>query len=512
MLSQVLRTVQDAQSSKPAIQRIADKISTIFVPVVVSYALAAFLLWLLLGFFNLYPTSWRGGESVLEYSFQFFLATVVSACPCALGLATPTAIMVGTGVGASNGILIKSGTILETCGNVTAVVLDKTGTITKGEQTVVHCVAQDLRSSHPIPEAMRVLLSIAKTSNHPISKSIAAYASATLQQQQDCRTTTTTENPLVLFPVGVCVTVPGHGVRATMTVPSTVQNGSSSTTKTSATATVLLGSLRFVQGEGVTVGLQTLSAINAHQTAGMTTVLCAMNDELLFVLSLCDPPKREAQAVVDTLVTRKHIRVFMVTGDSVGVAEAVGHQVGIPSERIHAQVLPEGKANFVRDLQALGETVMFVGDGINDSPALAAADVGVALGAGTDIAIEAADTVLIHSNLVDLLTLMTLSQRTVRRIYGNFVWACAYNILMLPVAAGLFVPIFGYQLSPMIAGAAMVCSSLSVLGSSLLLRCFTPLELSDLPRTRSSSSVKQQQQPRVISEAQSLVSGINRDD
>jgi Cu+-exporting ATPase len=482
MLAQVLRTVQEAQSSKPAIQRIADRIAGVFVPVVVCYAMVALLVWLLLGFFNLYPAEWRDDETIIEYSFQFFLATVVSACPCALGLATPTAIMVGTGVGARNGILIKAGTTLETCRNTTCVVLDKTGTITTGKQSVVY-FSHESPSLIPPDVALGVLLSVTRLSNHPISKSVASFA---LDK----------DHQVPILPVINCLTVPGNGIRASVTLPGRLEP-----------AAVLLGSPKFVQSEGVMLGLQTLSTIKTQQSSGNTTIVCCVDGEILYTIALSDAPKADAAAVVSALGSMD-IKVIMVTGDSQGVAEAVGFQVGIPSERIHAHVLPDGKASIVRDLQNSGETVMFVGDGINDSPALATANVGVALGAGTDVAIEAADAVLIHSSLVDLITLIRLSQRTVRRIYGNFVWACAYNILMLPVAAGLLVPIWQFQLPPMVAGAAMVCSSLSVLGSSLQLRCFVPCTVKDLPDNKNPFNW----QKRRTSEDREGLLDVNRED
>ena len=455
MLAQVLRTVQEAQNSKPAIQRIADKIAGVFVPIVVCYAIAALTTWLLLGYFDLYPESWRDGDTILEFSFQFFLASVVSACPCALGLATPTAIMVGTGVGASNGILIKAGTTLETCRKTTCVVLDKTGTITVGQQSVVLPSHESRSLSEEI--TLATLASVASLSTHPISKSIAHFAQDRLGKS------------VPLLNVTNCVTVPGKGLKATVQLPNL-----------DLPSAALLGSPSFLAGEGVSLSPHVTKLIASQQGEGHTTVVLSIDNDVSYVVSLSDRPKREAASVIATLLGMG-IDVYMVTGDNKLVADAVADQVNIPRNCVHAQVLPDEKANFVRDLQLAGRTVMFVGDGINDSPALATANIGVALGAGTEVAIEAADAVLIHNSLVDLLTLLKLSHVTVRRIYGNFVWACAYNAIMLPIAGGCLMPSLQFQLPPMAAGAAMVFSSLSVLASSLQLRCFTPCILDGLP-------------------------------
>ncbi|CAD2215627.1 Cu2+-exporting ATPase [Angomonas deanei] len=471
MLAKVLRIVEEAQSTKPAVQRIADTVAMYFVPFVILSALVTLVVWLILGATNAYPSAWRRkGNHGMEtpwaaFAFNFFISTVVAACPCALGLATPTAIMVGTGVGALHGVLVKSGATLETVCKSSCVVLDKTGTITDGKlQCVTHLTAGE---QLPATTVCQIVAGVEGQSTHPVAKAV-YEALLPYHQKEDS----------VAVDVATAVTHSGLGVEATVRVAAA---GTALTNTTAWTShTVLVGNLALLQRHEVQLPEALLSAVTELQRHGRTTVLAAVDGTGCFLAGLSDEPKPESAAVIRRL-RKEGIRVLMVTGDHLGVATRVAAEVGIPPEDVHAEALPTTKAEIVKQLQQEERCrVMFVGDGINDSPALAQADVGVALGAGTEIAIEAADAVLVRNSLCDLLTLRALSRTTVRRIYGNFVWAFGYNILMIPIASGALYPVLLFQLPPVVAGAAMVVSSLCVLFSSISIRCFRPVRVEDL--------------------------------
>jgi P-type Cu+ transporter len=477
MIAQVLRIVQEAQNTKPAVQRVADRVAMYFVPFVLILSVSTLAVWLLLGATHAYPDTWRElGSSWQAFAFNFFISTVVAACPCALGLATPTAIMVGTGVGAKNGVLVKSGTTLEAVRKVNCVVLDKTGTITKGHLEVVRTDTMltdgdDVLVAGVDAELACRLVGLAEAqSNHPIAKAVSekllAETDFSLSAQRETR-----------YEVSAVLTHGGKGLEATVRV-SAVPAAAGSDNKATAQSSshvhrLLVGNITLLRDSGVVPSALVLRRMEEASSQGLTTVLAAIDGVACVVVSLADEPKREAFGVVQHL-HKTGTRVLMVTGDNAGVAGRIAAEVGIPPADVRAEALPSTKASIVQELQESGLCVMFVGDGINDSPALAQANVGVALGAGTEVAIEAADAVLVRNSLVDLLNLQSLSDVTMRRVYGNFVWAFGYNLLMLPMASGLLFPLLHRQLPPVLAGAAMMLSSLSVLTSSLSIRCFRP--------------------------------------
>ncbi|KPA81108.1 putative copper-transporting ATPase-like protein [Leptomonas pyrrhocoris] len=469
MIAQVLRIVQEAQNTKPAVQRVADRIAMYFVPFVLVLSIVTLLVWLVLGAAHTYPDSWREhGTSWYGFAFNFFISTVVAACPCALGLATPTAIMVGTGVGAKNGVLVKSGATLEVVRKVNCVVLDKTGTITKGHLEVVRTETILMDALPGLDEALACrLVGLAEAqSNHPIAKAV----SEKLLAETDLSSPAQRETR---YAVGAVVTHGGKGLEASIKVSTSAAAVAEHGAAQERVYRLLVGNLSLLRDNGVPPNVELVRRMEEANGQGLTTVLAAIDGVACVLVRLADEPKREAFGVIQQLQKAK-IRVLMVTGDNVGVAGRIACEVGIAPGDVRAEALPTTKAEIVQELQERGLRVMFVGDGINDSPALAQANVGVALGAGTEVAIEAADAVLVRNSLVDLLNLHSLSVVTVRRIYGNFLWAFGYNMLMLPVACGLVFPFLHRQLPPVFAGAAMVLSSLCVLSSSLSIRCFRP--------------------------------------
>ncbi|CBH17017.1 copper-transporting ATPase-like protein,putative [Trypanosoma brucei gambiense DAL972] len=447
VLSQILRVVREAQNSKPAIQRIADKVAARFVPAVIIFSLVVLAVWLLLGAFNLYPSEWRGNnESTTVFAFDFFIATIVAACPCALGLATPTAIMVGTGVGAKHGILVKCGMTLEAMRRTRCVVFDKTGTITNGTL----CVVFQRRWGNGADAAVDAVGAVEQRSNHPISRAIAVCVASDPKSQ------------VAAYEVVTSTVHSGLGVKAT------VQHKDSGHQ-----LNVFIGNMDMMLSSGIDVSGEVAKVVRWQMGLGRTVTLAAVDGSVRFLAALADEPKAEAAGVIRFL-KRQNIRVFMVTGDNPGVAAAVAQAVGISQEDVYAGALPVTKAAVVKAFQEEYRDVVFVGDGINDGPALAQASVGVALGAGTEIAIEAADAVLVRNSLVDLLNLRALSITTVRHVYGNFMWAFGYNVLILPLASGMLYPFLHVRVPPVVAGVAMILSSLSVLMSSLSIRCFSP--------------------------------------
>lgn len=420
VLAQIVRLVQEAQGSKAPIQRLADYVASIFVPTVLGLALLTFLAWMLLG-----------PAPALTVALMNCVAVLIIACPCALGLATPTAIMVGTGRGAALGVLFKHASGLETAHKLQAVILDKTGTLTRGKPTVTDIIPQP---GFDDTEVLRLAASAERGSEHPVGEAIVEAAHA--------RGITLAENHDFLA-------VPGQGIRTTVGVQ-----------------TVLVGNAAYMQEAQITLGeLQTQA--EALAGAGKTPVYVAVHGQgagLIAVADTLTPHAREAVVALRGL----GLDVIMLTGDHQRTAEAIGRQLGI--ERVFAEVLPTDKAQYVRRLQAEGTIVAMVGDGINDAPALAQADVGMAIGTGTDVAIEAADITLMSGDVRGVVTAIQLSRRTMRTIRQNLFWAFIYNILGIPLAAGLLYPAFGIRLDPMIAAAAMALSSVSVVMNSLRLR------------------------------------------
>ncbi|MDQ3685815.1 MAG: heavy metal translocating P-type ATPase [Acidobacteriota bacterium] len=422
-LQQIVKLVQDAQGSKAPIARTADVISGIFTPIVICIAIATFVIW-----FTLAPV-----ETRFTFALVNFVAVLIIACPCALGLATPTAIMVGTGRGAENGILVKGGESLETAHKLNTVVLDKTGTITKGEPALTDVLAA---GSVTESELLRLAASAEKGSEHPLGAAIVRAAE---------------KRGIALSNVSNFNAIAGHGLEAEV-------DG----------RRLLLGNLKLMRDRQIVLnGFDAQATVLAAESK--TPMYVSADGKFAGIIAVADEIKPESKEAVAAL-QRLGIEVVMMTGDNQRTADAVARQVGIT--RVLAEVLPEGKADEIKRLQSEKRTVGMVGDGINDAPALAQADVGIAIGTGTDVAIEASDITLIRGDLRGVVTAIALSKQTIRTVKQNLFWAFIYNIIGIPVAAGLLYPFTGWLLSPVIASAAMSLSSVSVVTNSLRLRSF----------------------------------------
>ena len=422
-LAQMIKLVEEASASKAPIAKLADKVAGVFVPVVIGIALVTAIVWFVLT---------RSIESALTAG----VAVLVISCPCALGLATPVAIMVGTGKGAENGILIKSAEALETLHTVRTVVVDKTGTLTQGKPAVTDCIPAEGVTEE---ELLCVAASLEKPSEHPLAEAILTEAE---------------ERSIPLAPIQNFAALSGRGVRGILHgVP------------------VLAGNRAMLEEAGIA-----LEAFGDRGEAlaqgGKTPLYFAEAGKMLGVVAVADPPKPTSAAAVRGF-RELGIDVVMLTGDNRRTAEAVGRELGVT--QVIAEVLPQDKEKVVADLQAQGKRVAMIGDGINDAPALARADVGMAIGAGTDVAIESADVVLMKSDLLDAVTAVRLSKKVIRNIKENLFWAFIYNIIGIPLAAGVWFPITGWQLSPMFGAAAMSLSSVCVVSNALRLKFFRPL-------------------------------------
>ncbi|KAI3523438.1 hypothetical protein L1887_01565 [Cichorium endivia] len=441
-LSQIVQIVEAAQLARAPVQKLADQISKFFVPAVVLAAIVTWAGWFIPGVAGIYPKSWiPKAMDEFELALQFGISVLVVACPCALGLATPTAVMVATGKGASLGVLIKGGNALEKAHKVNTVVFDKTGTLTVGKPEVVSAI---LFSRISMEEFCDTAIAVEGNSEHPIAKAVVKYAKNRLPNH---KTQTTNGGPVTDFEV-----IPGAGVGCKV-----------------GRRTVLVGNKKLMRSFNVSVGPEVETYFSDNEKLARTCVLVAIDGKVAGAVAVTDPVKPEAARVVSFLRSMS-IRSIMVTGDNWSTATAIAKEVGI--ENVFAETDPLGKADRIKDLQAKGMVVAMVGDGINDSPALVAADVGMAIGAGTDVAIEAADIVLIKSNLEDVITAIDLSKKTISRIHLNYVWALGYNLLGVPVAAGILFPFIGVRLPPWLAGACMAASSVSVVCSSLLLQTY----------------------------------------
>ncbi|KAG8385094.1 hypothetical protein BUALT_Bualt03G0005700 [Buddleja alternifolia] len=454
VLSQIISLVETAQMSKAPIQKFADFIASIFVPVVVTLALLTLLVWYFVGVLGGYPKEWLPEKgNYFVFSLMFAISVVVIACPCALGLATPTAVMVATGVGANNGVLIKGGDALEMAQKIKYVIFDKTGTLTQGKATVT---TAKVFSGMDRGEFLTLIASAEASSEHPLAKAIVEYArhfhffdepSSTKDAQNHGQQS---KSFGWLLDVSDFSALPGQGVQCFI-------GGKK----------MLVGNRKLMTENQITIPNHVETFVVELEESAKTGILVAYDNELIGVLGVADPLKREAAVVIEGLM-KMGVNPVMVTGDNRRTAWAVAKEVGITDVR--AEVMPAGKADVVRSFQKGGNVVAMVGDGINDSPALAAADVGMAIGAGTDIAIEAADYVLMRSSLEDVITAIDLSRKTFSRIRLNYVFAMAYNVIAIPVAAGIFFPWLKIKLPPWVAGACMALSSVSVVCSSLLLR------------------------------------------
>ena len=420
VLSQIIRLVREAQGSKAPIQRMADKIASYFVPAVIMISLVTFIIWLT--------------SETLPFALLNAISVLIIACPCALGLATPTAIMVGTGRGAEMGILIRSGEVLETIHKVNIVVFDKTGTLTVGKPSVVGMIPFHDFSEE---EILQFTGSVEKLSEHPLANAILDRVN---------------QLELTLSKVSEFNALPGHGVKGKV-----------------AGREVLVGSPRLMEQNGISFDYA-IKEIEQITKRGQTPVLTALDKTLISVLALSDSVKENAEGVISRL-HHQGINTVLLTGDSEETAKFIGKQVGI--DRVISGVLPEEKTIEVQNLQEDGRIVAMVGDGINDAPSLVQADVGIALGTGTDIAMEASDVTLISGNLDGVRSAIKLSNRTVRTIHQNLFFAFIYNSIGIPVAAGVLFPFFGVLLDPMFASAAMAVSSLSVVINSLRLRKYS---------------------------------------
>lgn len=466
-LSQIVKLVQDAQTTRAPIQRLADTIAGYFVPAILVLGLLTFVVWMVLSHAltnppKIFQEDASGGK--IFVCVKLCISVIVFACPCALGLATPTAVMVGTGIGAENGILVKGGAALETTTKVTQVVLDKTGTITYGKMTVASMNIVSLWQENEWRRRLWwTIVGLAEMgSEHPVGKAVLGAARTELGLDAEG----TIEGSVGDFTAAV-----GRGISAG------VEPATSAERKR---YTVLVGNVKYLRENKVDVpqaAIESSETINKNATAGKagdsagtTNIFIAIDGKYAGHLCLSDTIKEGAAAAIAVLQHRMGVKVAMVTGDQPSTAHAVAAAVGIPEDCVHAGVSPDQKQVIIRQLRDQGEVVAMVGDGINDSPALATADVGIAMASGTDVAMEAADVVLMRPNeLMDIPAALHLARSIFNRIKGNLAWACLYNVIGLPFAMGIFLP-FGFHLHPMAAGAAMAASSVSVVVSSLLLK------------------------------------------
>ncbi len=415
-LSQIIKLVEEAQQSKAPIQELADKISAYFVPAVLIIGILSFGIWFFIG---------KG----FLFSLTTTIAVFIIACPCALGLATPTAILVGTGLGAENGILIKNAQALQKACNISAIVFDKTGTLTKGKPQLTDVISYDTTKE----EILFLAGSIEKKSEHPLAEAIVRGAK---------------EKNISLQDVQNFESITGKGIYAKI-----------------AENEILLGNVRLMQERNIDVS-KAISDVEKLQNEGKTAMLVIKNNNLKGVVAVADTLKEFSKQAVNYL-KKIGLKVVMITGDNKQTAKAIANQVGI--DIVLAEVLPQDKAREIKKLQEQ-ELVAMVGDGINDAPALTQSDVGIAVGSATDIAIESGDIVLIKEDLRDVAMAIDLSRYTMKKIKQNLFWAFIYNVVGIPIAAGVFYPLTGFLLNPMIAGVAMVFSSISVVGNSLLMK------------------------------------------
>ena len=483
-LAQIIRLVEEASASKAPIAQLADKVAGVFVPTVMTISLITLIVWLISG-------------ATAEFAISTAIAVLVISCPCALGLATPVAIMVGTGVGASNGILIKTGEALQQAKEIDTVVLDKTGTITSGKLKVEE--AGGYQSDFPMDAMMQIAAALEKKSEHPLAEAVVEWAEqfglaipeivdfkatfgrgveGTLAAEFRAVESVKNDGPTAVFYAGKQNdTTDGSG-------KTTEQNQMARNTVSGASSVIIpagtkfyVGNLAFLQENHITLPEEATEGLNRMADEGMTPLLVAQEGRFLGVIGVADTVKATSYEAI-RVWEKMGVKVIMLTGDNHRTAEAVRQKLGI--SEVVAEVLPQDKEKKVSELKRQGHKVAMIGDGINDAPALAAADVGMAIGAGTDVAMESADIILMKNDLRDAVTAMKLSRSVIRNIKENLFWAFFYNCIGIPLAAGVLYPSFGIRLNPMFGAAAMSLSSIFVVGNALRLRGFksgfTPLK------------------------------------
>jgi len=423
VLAQIIRMVEQAQGSKPPVQRIADKAVSYFIPTVLSVAVVAFIIWyFIIG-------------STFLFSLTTLIAVLVIACPCALGLATPTAVTVGIGRGAEIGVLIKDGSVLETAGKLTTVVFDKTGTLTAGKPAVV-----GVKSYIPNEEqVVQCAASLESKSQHPLAKAISNYAA---------------EKSIMPVEVEDFKNVGGKGIIGSI-------KG----------ASLIIGNRALLADNKVSIPGEILRDIERFEQAGNTVVIIVKNSRVAGLITIADPVRESATRVIAEL-KKLGLKIGLLTGDNSRTAAAVAQNLTI--DLVRANILPQDKAKEIKSLQTDGQVVAFVGDGINDAPALVQADIGIAMGRGTDVAIESSDVVLMHEDLSGVITAIDLSRKVLRKIKQNLFWAFAYNTALIPVAAGILYPLLGIVFRPELGGLAMALSSVTVISLSLMLKRYKP--------------------------------------
>jgi len=423
VLAQIIRLVEQAQGSRPPVQRLADVAVSYFIPVILTIAILAFIIWYFVA-----------GQSLL-FALTTLIAVLVIACPCALGLATPTAVTVGIGRGAELGILIKNGAALEIAPRVTQVIFDKTGTLTSGKPSVTDVFPVEISAS----ELLRIVAAVENNSEHPLAAAIVNYAK---------------EQKIAIPAAENFTAFGGRGVSAR------VDNRE-----------IIIGTEVFFRERKITLSAEILSVAQKYADTGKSAVFVAIDGTAAGAIAIADTLKNSAISVVKKL-QHDGLKVAMITGDSRRTAQAIAAQAGI--DNVLAEVLPQDKAEAISRLQKKGEVVAFIGDGINDAPALAQADVGIAIGSGTDVALESGDIVLVKNDLNDVSAALQLSRKVMRRIRQNLFWTFAYNTALVPVAAGMLYPLFGITFRPELGGLAMALSSVTVISLSLGLRRFVP--------------------------------------
>ncbi len=423
MLAQIIKLVEDAQGSKPPVQRIADKAVSYFIPTILTIAILSFVIWYIFL------------HSTLLFSLTTLISVLVIACPCALGLATPTAITVGVGRGAELGVLIKNGEALEISDKLTTIIFDKTGTLTKGKPDITHIISFGIEDN----ELLKMVASVEKNSQHPLAEAIVKKA-----QEKNIKLTESTNFD----------TFEGKGVQANIGKKE-----------------ILIGSRLLFKERKISYKKDVEEKIIGLENEGNTVVLVALANKMSGLIAIADTIKETTKSAIQEFKDM-NLKIVMITGDNNRTAHAIARQIGI--DTVIAEVLPQDKVNEIKKLQQNGEIVAFVGDGINDAPALAQADVGIAIGSGTDIAIESGEIVLVKDDLLDAVVSVQLSKKVMSRIKQNLFWAFAYNTALIPLAAGILYPFFGITFKPELAGLAMALSSVTIVTLSLMLKRYIP--------------------------------------